>query len=138
MNTRSQARTPGAHRAPTTQAGTAGPGADWGRLMGDAMAFWMGQAAQGQQAGQSLVDAQLRWWTDWQSGLSRMWSLPSSEDLHVMPDSAGPVLCMPTDFTPAGLTRQALGTMYALTAAWSSAVKHELEDIDETVGGARH
>jgi len=138
MTTRSQARpaVPQAQVVQVAQGAVTPLGADWGRVMGDAMAFWASQFTQGQQAGQSLVDAQLRWWTEAQNGLSRMWSLPSSSDLHVMPDSAGSVLCPPTDFTPAGLTRQALGAMYAMSAAWSSAVKHELEDIDEVVAHA--
>lgn len=134
MTTRSQARpaVPQAQMVQAAQVAVTPLGADWGRVMGDAMAFWASQFTQGQQAGQSLVDAQLRWWTEAQNGLSRMWSLPSSSDLHVMPDSAGSVLCPPTDFTPAGLMRQALGAMQALTVAWSTAVQHELEDLEET------
>lgn len=106
--------------------------APWGQVMGDVMQIWLDQIAQGQRTGLALVDSQMRMWQDMQASATRLWTGAVSEDLHVMPDSAGPVLCPPLDFTPAGLTRSTLGTLQALSAAWSTAVQHELQDMDET------
>ncbi len=106
--------------------------APWGQMMGDVMQLWLDQLAQGQRTGLALVDSQMRLWQDMQANATRLWAGAAPEDLHVMPDSAGPVLCPPLDFTPAGLTRSTLGTLQALSAAWSTAVQHELQDLDET------
>lgn len=111
--------------------------APWGQVMGDVMQLWLDQLAQGQRAGLAIVDSQMRLWQDMQANATRLWAGATPEDLHVMPDSAGPALCPPLDFTPAGLTRSALGTLQALSAAWSTAVQHELQDLDET-SRARH
>lgn len=111
--------------------------APWGQVMGDVMQLWLDQVAQGQRAGLAIVDSQMRLWQDMQANATRLWAGAAPEDLHVMPDSAGPALCPPLDFTPAGLTRSALGTLQALSAAWSTAVQHELQDLDET-SRARH
>jgi hypothetical protein len=111
--------------------------APWGQMMGDVMQLWLDQLAQGQRTGLALVDSQMRLWQDMQANATRLWAGAAQEDLHVMPDSAGPVLCPPLDFTPAGLTRSTLGTLQALSAAWSTAVQHELQDLDET-SRARH
>ena len=111
--------------------------APWGQMMGDVMQLWLDQVAQGQRTGLALVDSQMRLWQDRQANATRLWAGAAPEDLHVMPDSAGPALCPPIDFTPAGLTRSTLGTHQALSAAWSTAVQHELQDLDET-SRARH
>lgn len=111
--------------------------APWGQMMGDVMQLWLDQLAQGQRTGLALVDSQMRLWQDMQANATRLWAGTAQEDLHVMPDSAGPALCPPLDFTPAGLTRSTLGTLQALSAAWSTAVQHELQDLDET-SRARH
>lgn len=111
--------------------------APWGQVMGDVMQLWLDQVAQGQRAGLAIVDSQMRLWQDMQANATRLWAGAAPEDLHVMPDSAGPALCPPLDFTPAGLTRSTLGTLQALSAAWSTAVQHELQDLDET-SRARH
>ena len=105
--------------------------------MGDVMQLWLDQVAQGQRTGLALVDSQMRLWQDMQANATRLWVGAAPEDLHVMPDSAGPALCPPLDFSPAGLTRSTLGTLQALSAAWSTAVQHELQDLDET-SRARH
>ena len=109
----------------------------WGQVMGDVMQLWLDQVAQGQRTGLAMVDSQMRLWQDMQSQATRLLAGAGAEDLHVMPDSAGPALCPPLDFTPAGLTRSTLGTLQALSAAWSTAVQHELQDLDET-SRARH
>jgi len=109
----------------------------WGQMMGDVMQLWLDQMAQGQRTGLALVDSQMRLWQDMQANATRLWAGSAPEDLHVMPDSAGPALCPPIDFTPVGLTRSTLGTLQALSAAWSTAVQHELQDLDET-SRARH
>ncbi len=109
----------------------------WGQMMGDVMQLWLDQVAQGQRTGLALVDSQMRLWQDMQANATRLWAGSAPEDLHVMPDSAGPALCPPLDFTPAGLARSTLGTLQALSAAWSTAVQHELQDLDET-SRARH
>ncbi|WP_286746928.1 hypothetical protein [Aquabacterium sp. UBA2148] len=106
--------------------------APWGQVMGDVMQLWLDQVAQGQRTGLALVDSQMRLWQDMQANATRLWTGGESQDLHVMPDSAGPVLCPPLDFTPAGLTRSTLGTLQAIGAAWSTAVQHELQDLNET------
>ncbi len=111
--------------------------APWGQMMGDVMQLWLDQVAQGQRTGLALVDSQMRLWQDMQANATRLWAGAAPEDLHVMPDSAGPALCPPLDFSPAGLTRSTLGTLQALSAAWSTAVQHELQDLDET-SRARH
>lgn len=111
--------------------------APWGQMMGDVVQLWLDQLAQGQRTGLALVDSQMRLWQDMQANATRLWVGAAPEDLHVMPDSAGPALCPPLDFTPAGLTRSTLGTLQALSAAWSTAVQHELQDLDET-SRARH
>lgn len=111
--------------------------APWGQVMGDVMQLWLDQVAQGQRAGLAIVDSQMRLWQDMQANATRLWAGAAPEDLHVMPDSAGPALCPPLDFTPAGLARSTLGTLQALSAAWSTAVQHELQDLDET-SRARH
>ncbi len=111
--------------------------APWGQVMGDVMQLWLDQVAQGQRTGLALVDSQMRLWQDMQANATRLWTGGESQDLHVMPDSAGPVLCPPLDFTPAGLTRSTLGTLQAIGAAWSTAVQHELQDLNET-SRARH
>lgn len=111
--------------------------APWGQVMGDVMQLWLDQVAQGQRTGLALVDSQMRLWQDMQANATRLWTGGEQQDLHVMPDSAGPVLCPPLDFTPAGLTRSTLGTLQAIGAAWSTAVQHELQDLDET-SRARH
>lgn len=111
--------------------------APWGQMMGDVMQLWLDQVAQGQRTGLALVDSQMRLWQDMQANATRLWVGAAPEDLHVMPDSAGPALCPPLDFSPAGLTRSTLGTLQALSAAWSTAVQHELQDLDET-SRARH
>ena len=111
--------------------------APWGQMMGDFMQMWLDQLAEGQRAGLAMVDSQVRLWQDMQANATRLWAGAAQEDLHVMPDSAGPALCPPLDFTPAGLTRSTLGTLQALSAAWSTAVQHELQDLDET-SRARH
>lgn len=66
-----------------------------------------------------------------QTGAATLLTGTGPHALHVMPDSAGPALCPPLDFSPAALTRNTLGTLQALTAAWTTAVQHELQDIDE-------
>lgn len=104
----------------------------WGQVMGDVMQLWLDQVAQGQRTGLALVDSQMKLWQDMQANATRLWAGVATEDLHVMPDSAGPALCPPLDFTPAGLTRSTLGTLQALSAAWSTAVQHELQDMAET------
>lgn len=109
----------------------------WGQALGDVMQLWLDQVAQGQRTGLALVDSQMRLWQDMQANATRLWAGAAPEDLHVMPDSAGPALCPPLDFSPAGLTRSTLGTLQALSAAWSTAVQHELQDLDET-SRARH
>lgn len=109
----------------------------WGQAFGDFMQLWLDQLAQGQRTGLALFDSQMRLWQGMQDHATRLWAGAATEDLHVMPDSAGPVLCPPFDFTPAGLTRSTLGTLQALSAAWSTAVEHELQDLDETTG-VRH
>ncbi len=111
--------------------------APWGQMMGDVMQLWLDQVAQGQRTGLALVDSQMRLWQDMQANATRLWAGAAPEDLHVMPDSAGPALCPPLDFTPVGLTRSTLGTLQAISAAWSTAVQHELQDLDET-SRARH
>lgn len=111
--------------------------APWGQMMGDVMQLWLDQIAQGQRNGLALIDSQMRLWQDMQANATRLWAGGASEDLHVMPDSAGQALCPPLDFTPAGLTRSTLGTLQALSSAWSTAVQHELQDLDET-SRARH
>lgn len=111
--------------------------APWGQVMGDVMQLWLDQVAQGQRTGLALVDSQMRLWQDMQANATRLWTGGEPQDLHVMPDSAGPVLCPPLDFTPAGLTRSTLGTLQAIGAAWSTAVQHELQDLNET-SRARH
>jgi len=111
--------------------------APWGQMMGDVMQLWLDQVTQGQRTGLALVDSQMRLWQDMQANATRLWAGSTPQDLHVMPDSAGPALCPPRDFTPAGLTRSTLGTLQALSAAWSTAVQHELQDLDET-SRARH
>lgn len=111
--------------------------APWGQMMGDVMQLWLDQVAQGQRTGLALVDSQMRLWQDMQANATRLWTGAAPEDLHVMPDSAGQALCPPLDFTPAGLTRSTLGTLQALSSAWSTAVQHELQDLDET-SRARH
>lgn len=111
--------------------------APWGQMMGDVMQLWLDQVTQGQRTGLALVDSQMRLWQDMQANATKMWAGGQANDLHVMPDSAGPALCPPLDFTPAGLTRSTLGTLQALSAAWSTAVQHELQDLDET-SRARH
>lgn len=111
--------------------------APWGQVMGDVMQLWLDQVAQGQRTGLALVDSQMRLWQDMQANATRLWTGGELPDLHVMPDSAGPVLCSPLDFTPAGLTRSTLGTLQAIGAAWSTAVQHELQDLNET-SRARH
>lgn len=111
--------------------------APWGQMMGDVMQLWLDQVAQGQRTGLALVDSQMRLWQDMQANATRLWAGSAPEDLHVMPDSAGPALCPPIDFTPVGLTRSTLGTLQAISAAWSTAVQHELQDLDET-SRARH
>lgn len=111
--------------------------APWRQAMGDVMQLWLDQVAQGQRTGLALVDSQMRLWQDMQANATRLWVGAAPEDLHVMPDSAGPALCPPLDFSPAGLTRSTLGTLQALSAAWSTAVQHELQDLDET-SRARH
>ncbi len=111
--------------------------APWGQMMGDVMQLWLDQVAQGQRTGLAMVDSQMRLWQDMQANATRLWTGGEPQDLHVMPDSAGPVLCPPLDFTPAGLTRSALGTLQAFGVAWSTAVQHELQDLDET-SRARH
>jgi len=105
---------------------------EWGQMMGDVMQMWLDQVAQGQRTGLALVDSQMRLWQDMQANATRLWAGSAPEDLHVMPDSAGPALCPPLDFTPAGLTRSTLGTLQAISAAWSTAVQHELQDLSET------
>ena len=100
--------------------------APWGQVMGDVMQLWLDQVAQGQRTGLALVDSQMRLWQDMQANATRLWTGGEPQDLHVMPDSAGPVLCPPLDVTPAGLTRSTLGTLQAIGAAWSTAVQHEL------------
>ena len=105
---------------------------EWGQVMGDVMQMWMEQLAQGQRTSLALVDSQMRLWQDMQANATRLWAGAAPEDLHVMPDSAGPALCPPLDFTPAGLTRSTLGTLQAISAAWSTAVQHELQDMAET------
>lgn len=109
----------------------------WGQAVGDFLQLWLDQLAQGQRTSLALFDSQVRLWQGMQDNATRLWAGAATEDLHVMPDSAGPVLCPPLDFTPMGLTRSTLGTMQALSAAWSTAVEHELQDLDETTG-ARH
>lgn len=111
--------------------------APWGQVMGDFMQMWLDQVTQSQRAGLALVDSQMRLWQDMQANATRLWAGAAPEDLHVMPDSAGPALCPPLDFTPAGLARSTLGTLQAFSAAWSTAVQHELQDLDET-SRARH
>lgn len=111
--------------------------APWGQVMGDVMQLWLDQVAQGQRTGLALVDSQMRLWQDMQANATKMWTGAQVNDLHVMPDSAGQALCPPLDFTPAGLTRSTLGTLQAIGAAWSTAVQHELQDLDET-SRARH
>jgi hypothetical protein len=111
--------------------------APWGQAMGDVMQLWLDQLAQGQRTGLALVDSQVRMWQDMQANTTKMWMGGQAAELHVTPDSAGPALCPPLDFTPAGLARSTLGTWQALTAAWSTAVQHELQDLDETSRG-RH
>lgn len=111
--------------------------APWGQTMGDVMQLWLDQVAHGQRTGLALVDSQVRMWQDMQANATKMWTGGQAAELHVMPDSAGPALCPPLDFTPAGLARSTLGTWQALTAAWSTAVQHELQDLDET-SRARH
>lgn len=111
--------------------------APWGQVMGDVMQMWLDQVSQGQRTGLALVDSQMRLWQDMQVNATKMWTGGQANDLHVMPDSAGQALCPPLDFTPAGLTRSALGTLQAFGAAWSTAVQHELQDLDET-SRARH
>lgn len=133
----------GQHEPPSAQAPelasavAAQQAAPWGQMMGDFMQMWLDQLAQGQRAGLAMVDSQVRLWQDLQANATRLWAGTEPEDLHVMPDSAGPVLCPPLDFSPAGLTRSTLGTLQALGAAWSTAVQHELQDLDET-SRARH
>lgn len=109
----------------------------WGQVMGDVMQMWLDQVSQGQRTGLALVDSQMRLWQDMQANATRMWTGGQADELHVMPDSAGQALCPPLDFTPVGLTRSTLGTLQALGAAWSTAVQHELQDLDET-SRARH
>lgn len=109
----------------------------WGQVMGDVMQMWLDQVSQGQRTGLALVDSQMRLWQDMQANATKMWAGGQANDLHVMPDSAGQALCQPLDFTPAGLARSTLGTLQALGAAWSTAVQHELQDLDET-SRARH
>ena len=106
--------------------------APWGQVMGDVMQLWLDQVAQGQRTGLAMVDSQMRLWQDMQANATKMWTGGQANDLHVMPDSAGQALCPPLDFTPAGLARSTLGTLQALGAAWSTAVQHELQDLDET------
>lgn len=125
---------PPAESAAVTAALHAAP---WGQMMGDFMQMWLEQLAQGQRASLAMVDSQMRLWQDMQANTTRLWVGAEPEDLHVMPDSAGPVLCPSIDLTPAGLARNTLGTLQALSAAWSTAVQHELQDIDET-SRARH
>jgi hypothetical protein len=103
----------------------------WGQAFGDFMQLWLDQIAQGQRTGLALFDTQMRLWQGMQDNATRLWAGVATEDLHVMPDSAGPALCPPLDLTPAGLTRSTLGTLQALSAAWSTAVQHELQDLDE-------
>lgn len=135
---RSSAKTASTSPADQAEAAMANlQAAPWGQMMGDVMQLWLDQVAQGQRTGLALVDSQMRLWQDMQANATRLWAGASPEDLHVMPDSAGPALCPPLDFTPAGLTRSTLGTLQALSAAWSTAVQHELQDLDET-SRARH
>lgn len=132
------ARRPSAASAePSPRTAVTAQEAPWGQVMGDVMQLWLEQVAQGQRTGLAMVDSQMRLWQDMQSQATRLLAGAGAEDLHVMPDSAGPALCPPLDFTPAGLTRSTLGTWQALSAAWSTAVQHELQDLDET-SRARH
>lgn len=133
--------TPAPAPSPQTSAAS-GPKPDpavapWGPSVGDVMQLWLDQVAHGQRTGLALFDSQVRMWQDMQANATRLWTGAQAADLHVMPDSAGPVLCPPLDFTPAGLARSTLGTWQAFTAAWSTAVRHELQDLDET-SRARH
>lgn len=153
-STKGSARRPSAStatRASRSQANSVGAGpadqveaaltnlqtAPWGQVMGDVMQLWLDQVAQGQRTSLALVDSQMRLWQDMQANATKMWTGAQVNDLHVMPDSAGQALCPPLDFTPAGLTRSTLGTLQAIGAAWSTAVQHELQDLDET-SRARH
>lgn len=149
-STKGSARRQGASSARPQVAASSGPAdradeatfnlpaaAPWGQMMGDVMQLWLDQVTQGQRTGLALVDSQMRLWQDMQANATRLWAGSTPQDLHVMPDSAGPALCPPLDFTPAGLTRSTLGTLQALSAAWSTAVQHELQDLDET-SRARH
>lgn len=134
----SPARRPQRDAAPTAPAAPADP---WGLSQlglwgGQAARFWVDGWLQGQQTGQSLLQAQWACWQGLQSAMAQVagqaWTPPGGESLHVMPDSAGPALCPPEDFTPASLARSALGGWLAWMAAWSTALRHELQDLEDS------
>ncbi|HEX5310615.1 hypothetical protein [Aquabacterium sp.] len=79
----------------------------------------------------SLVNTQMKAWTQWQSGMAQWMLMASPDQPAVNPDSAGPLLCPPEDLTPANLLKTANGVMNAMAGAWMTAVRHDVEDMAE-------
>lgn len=90
------------------------------------MSFWFDEAVRLAQMSSAMLDTQLQWWKDLETGVAQWSVIPDARELHVMADSAGPVLVPPDDVSPASLVKAASGMWYAMTLAWMDAVQHDL------------
>lgn len=101
-----------------------------GTMMADAMLFWADQFMAQQRLAGAMLDSYMHWGKEVEAGLAEMLMLPSSQDMHITPDSAGVALST-LDPTPKGIVDAFAGTANAMLQAWTNAIEHEVQDAQE-------